>query len=59
VNIWNPLLVQPQRRTPSAVIYRRVFARLAPEGFERCLVAWTQALRQSSQGQFIALDGKE
>ena len=53
-----PLLVQPQHGTPSADTFRRVFARLSPEGFERCFVAWTQALRQSSQGQFIALDGK-
>ena len=35
-----------------------MFARLSPEGFERCFVAWTQALRPSSQGQFLALDGK-
>ena len=53
-----PLLVQPQHGTPSADTFRRVLARLSPEGFERCFVAWTQALRQSSQGQFIALDGK-
>ncbi len=53
-----PLLVQPRHGTPSADTFRRVFARLSPEGFERCFVAWTQALRQSSQGQFIALDGK-
>jgi predicted transposase YbfD/YdcC len=53
-----PLLVQPRHGTPSADTFRRVFARLSPEGFERCFVAWTQALRPSSQGQFIALDGK-
>ena len=53
-----PLLVQPQHGTPSADTFRRVFARLSPEGFERCFVTWTQALQQSSQGQFIALDGK-
>ena len=53
-----PLMVRPQHGTPSADTFRRVFARLSPEGFERCFVAWTQALQQSSQGQFIALDGK-
>jgi predicted transposase YbfD/YdcC len=53
-----PLMVQPQHGTPSADTFRRVFARLSPEGFERCFVAWTQALRPSSQEQFIALDGK-
>jgi len=53
-----PLLVKPQHGAPSADTFRRVFARLSPEGFERCFVAWTRALRQSSQGQFIALDGK-
>ncbi len=53
-----PLLVKPEHGTPSADTFRRVFARLSPAGFERCLVAWTETLRQSSQGQFIALDGK-
>ena len=53
---------EPPRREPPGRTTGRtngtLFARLSPAGFERCLVAWTEALRQSSQGQFIALDGK-
>jgi hypothetical protein len=45
-----PLMIQPQHGTPSADTFRRVFARLSPEGFERCFVAWTQALRPSTRG---------
>jgi predicted transposase YbfD/YdcC len=53
-----PLLVKPEHGTPSADTFRRVFARLSPEGFERCFVSWTQALGQSSGGRLIAIDGK-
>ncbi len=53
-----PLMVRPQHGTPSADTFRRVLARLCPETFECCFVAWTQKLQPSSQGQFIALDGK-
>jgi predicted transposase YbfD/YdcC len=57
-----PLLVKPEPGTPSADTFRRVFARLSPEGFERCFVAWTEFLRQTREAgkgePLIALDGK-
>jgi predicted transposase YbfD/YdcC len=53
-----PLMVQSQHGTPSADTFRRVFARLAPESFERCFVTWTESLEHSSQGRLIAIDGK-
>jgi|TARA_B100001971_G_C18167149_1_gene524878 predicted transposase YbfD/YdcC len=43
---------------PSHDTFGRVFARLDPEQLQRCLVAWTAALRQASGGKLIALDGK-
>lgn len=57
-----PLLVKPEHGSPSADTYRRVFARLSPEGFERCFAAWTQTLKQGAadtvQDPLIAIDGK-
>ena len=53
-----PLMLQPQHGTPSADTFRRVFARLCPDGFERCFSAWAQSLHQSSGGKLIAIDGK-
>jgi predicted transposase YbfD/YdcC len=53
-----PLLIKPEHGAPSADTFRRVFARLSPTGFESCFQAWTKSLQPSTQGQFIALDGK-
>jgi predicted transposase YbfD/YdcC len=53
-----PLMKRPEHGTPSADTFRRVFARLSPEGFERCFTAWTSSLRQSGQDPIIAIDGK-
>ena len=44
---------------PSHDTRGRVFARLDPEAFCRCFVAWTKAIKACTGGQVIALDGKE
>jgi len=36
-----------------------VFARLDPNAFAQCFVAWTKALHTHTAGQVIALDGKQ
>lgn len=38
--------------------FRRVFARLDPEHFRQCFIAWTAALQEQTQGQVVACDGK-
>ncbi len=43
---------------PSADTFRRVFAALDPEAFNRCFVAWTQSLVGSTEGKMVAIDGK-
>lgn len=44
---------------PSHDTFGRVFARLAPDAFERCFVAWTAALPVAAGGQrLVAIDGK-
>jgi predicted transposase YbfD/YdcC len=42
---------------PSHDTFGRVFARLEPDAFERCFMAWTGAL-SSSGSRLIAIDGK-
>lgn len=44
---------------PSHDTFGRVFRLLKPESFEACFLAWVQAVNQISQGQVIAIDGKE
>lgn len=43
---------------PCADTFRRVFARIDPQAFERCFVAWTGALAGAIKGQIVAIDGK-
>lgn len=43
---------------PSADTFRRVFARIDPEAFERCFMEWTRTLAEVTQGRVIPIDGK-
>ena len=43
---------------PSHDTFGRVFARLHPQRFRECFLAWTQAVAQLTQGALISLDGK-
>lgn len=43
---------------PTADTFRRVFARLDPDAFERCFSGWMQALVGALEGKLIAIDGK-
>jgi predicted transposase YbfD/YdcC len=43
---------------PSHDTFGRVFARLKPERFQQCFVAWIQAVSEVTHGQVIAIDGK-
>lgn len=43
---------------PSHDTFGRLFARLDPESFERCFMAWTASVAQSSAGLLVAIDGK-
>jgi predicted transposase YbfD/YdcC len=43
---------------PSHDTFGRVFARLNPQGFHACFLAWTKAVAALTQGALISLDGK-
>ncbi len=43
---------------PSHDTFGRVFARLAPEAFARCFLAWVEAVREATEGEVVAIDGK-
>jgi predicted transposase YbfD/YdcC len=43
---------------PSHDTLGRVFARLDAEQFQRCFLAWADAMREATQGKLVALDGK-
>jgi predicted transposase YbfD/YdcC len=47
-----------QNGIPSHDTFGRVFARLDPEAFTRCFLAWVDALRTATRGELIAIDGK-
>lgn len=55
---WFESFLELPHGIPSADTFEQVFARLDPEGFERCFTAWTQTLAASSGGQLVAIDGK-
>lgn len=43
---------------PSPDTCRRVLSRLKPDELTRCFVHWTEALRESNDGDIVASDGK-
>ena len=43
---------------PSHDTFGRVFARLDPEAFGHCFLAWVRAVAPETAGQVVALDGK-
>jgi DDE_Tnp_1-associated len=43
---------------PSPDTFGRVLARLNPQRFPQCFLAWTQAVAQLTHGALLSLDGK-
>jgi predicted transposase YbfD/YdcC len=56
---WFGTFLSLDHGIPSHDTFGRVFAKLNPDAFERCFVAWTQSLPQTTGGmRLIAIDGK-
>ena len=43
---------------PSADTFARVFQRLDPDEFLRCLSSWIESLRERASGEIVAIDGQ-
>src|SRR5262245_2693644 len=43
---------------PSHDTFGRVFARLNPDELQRCFLRWIEAVREVTQGEVVAIDGK-
>ncbi len=55
---WLRTILALPQGIPSHDTFGRVFSRLNPEQFERCLLQWMAALAEKSDGRLIAIDGK-
>lgn len=55
---WFKTFLDLPHGVPCCDTFERVFARLDPEGFEKCFMRWTAALSESSSGKLVAIDGK-
>jgi predicted transposase YbfD/YdcC len=55
---WLREFLEQPHGPPSDDTYRRVFAALDAEEFQRCFMDWIEAVEELTQGQVIAVDGK-
>jgi hypothetical protein len=55
---WLSAFLELPNGLPSHDIFGRVFGRLNAEQFQKCFLAWIQAMSEVTHGQVIAIDGK-
>lgn len=55
---WLATFLELPNGIPSHDTFGRVFARLDPDAFERCFLAWMSTLVELSGGRLVAIDGK-
>ena len=55
---WLKTFMDLPRGVPSHDTFGRVFARLVPEEFEKCFMAWMGSLVALGGGKLVAIDGK-
>jgi predicted transposase YbfD/YdcC len=55
---WLATFLELPGGIPSHDTFGRVFARLDPDAFERCFLAWMSALVEVCGGRLVAIDGK-
>jgi predicted transposase YbfD/YdcC len=55
---WFKQFLELPHGIPSHDTFRRVLSRLQPDELTQCVVHWTEALRESRDGEIVARDGK-
>jgi predicted transposase YbfD/YdcC len=55
---WLRRLLELPNGIPSHDTIRRLFIRLDPEGLQRCFFSWVEAVREQTEGDVVAIDGK-
>jgi len=55
---WLKTFLELPKGIPSHDTFDRVFARLKPEEFEKCFMAWMSGIVELSGGKLVAIDGK-
>ena len=55
---WLRRFVPLKNGVPSHDRLAYVFARISPEGFRSCFMAWVEGIREKTDGEVIAIDGK-
>lgn len=55
---WFKTFLDLPEGIPSHDTFGRVFARLRPDAFEKCFMAWIAAVAGGSGGKLLAIDGK-
>jgi predicted transposase YbfD/YdcC len=56
---WLKTFLELPNGIPSHDTFGRVFAAINPEEFEKSFMEWVKAIQELTQGQVIALDGKQ
>jgi predicted transposase YbfD/YdcC len=56
---WLKTFLELPNGIPSHDTFGRVFAAINPEEFEKSFMEWVEAIHELTQGQVIALDGKQ
>jgi predicted transposase YbfD/YdcC len=55
---WLRRFLELPHGIPSHDTIRRLFIRLDPQSLQRCFFSWVEAVRQQTEGDVVAIDGK-
>jgi predicted transposase YbfD/YdcC len=55
---WFSLFLELPNGIPSSYTFRRVFTLLNPLQFKNCFLSWIKAIRKTTKGEVISIDGK-
>lgn len=56
---WFQTFLELPNGIPSDDTFRRVFGRIDPRQFQQCFLEWVGSVYELTQGQIIAIDGKQ